>query len=393
MVDGAPVTHPWRPGTLFTLRPDARERLTLDAPAIKHIGAQRQSTRPLPRTHIAAGFFFTLGSFVEEVPYDPFLYFTGEEHDLALRAFTRGWDIFHPPRVPLFHRYREKGESARGQHWNRAVDARRPQPWHAFEARSVKRLRRIFFGRGLPGPYGLGSTRTLDDFRRASGIDYRRLTVDPKHVDRPLGLDAMRAAPPRPQRVGVLVGGTGRPDDTRRTLLDLLVQRRKPDVVVCVQNDGAPTFAPLFADLEPSFELHWIHHPALIDARNAFASGLARLVENGSDVIVVATGDLHRSTFVEAGADHAVDVDVSLAGACEQVTLGAAEPEREEVRPNEASCIGASLSRRFAEALVAELRQRGAGSVDDALQALLATGAWSSRRIEAVTTLRVQDAR
>lgn len=392
MVDGLPVTRPWSPGTMFTLRPDRREVLTLDAPAIKHVGAQRQSTRPLPGTHVAAGFFFTLGAFVEEVPYDPFLYFTGEEHDLAVRAFTRGWDIFHPPRVPLFHRYREKGQGERGQHWNRAIDARRPQPWHAFEARSTKRLKRLLFGRGLPGAYGLGSVRSLDDFRRASGIDYRRLTVDPRHVDRPLGLDAMRPSQPSAPRVGVLVPGSGRPDDARRTLLELMAQRRRPDLVAVVQNDGAANFAPIVADLDRAFEVHWVHHASFTDARTAFASGLLRLLENGADRIVVTTSDLHRASFVDEALATSMDADVGFGPAREHVVLERGEPTRDESSDPAPCSAGAVFSRAFAEALAAHLQGLRDGSVDDALRTLL-EGEWSSRRILAMTTLRVEDRR
>ena len=37
---------------------------------------------------LAAGFLFSHRSFVEQVPYDPVFYFSGEEPSLALRAFT-----------------------------------------------------------------------------------------------------------------------------------------------------------------------------------------------------------------------------------------------------------------------------------------------------------------
>jgi hypothetical protein len=392
MVDGKPVTRPWTPGTMFTLRPDRREALTLDAPAVKHVGVQQRSTRPLPGTHIAAGFFFTLGAFVEEVPYDPFLYFMGEEHDLAVRAFTRGWDVFHPPRVPLFHRYRENGQSERGQHWNRAIDERRPHPWHAFESRSTKRLKRLFFGRGLPGAYGLGHARTLDDFRRASGIDYRRMTVDPRHVERPLGLDAMRPQPEGPRRVGVLVPGTGRPDDARRALLELMAQLRRPDVVVFVQHDGAPNFASFIADLDPPFEVHWVHHASFVDARTAFASGLVRLLERGATLVVVTTTDLHRSRFVEASVAGVDGVEVAFGHGLERVVLARGEPEREETSDATPAIAGASFTRTFAEVLMKHLEAQEEGSVDDALRALLADG-WSSSRIATTTTLRVEDRR
>ena len=56
---------------------------------------------------------------VEKVPYDPNLYFEGEETTMALRLFTNGFDIFHIPRIPLFHCYTDyTNEAKRPMHWN-----------------------------------------------------------------------------------------------------------------------------------------------------------------------------------------------------------------------------------------------------------------------------------
>jgi len=38
-------------------------------------------------------------------PYDPGLYFHGEELSLAVRDFTHGYDLFHPTRDILWHSY------------------------------------------------------------------------------------------------------------------------------------------------------------------------------------------------------------------------------------------------------------------------------------------------
>ncbi len=61
--------------------------------------------RPLRARFVSAHFLFTLGAFVNDVPYDPELYFHGEEIMLAIRAFTHGYDLFHPPEHILWHEY------------------------------------------------------------------------------------------------------------------------------------------------------------------------------------------------------------------------------------------------------------------------------------------------
>ena len=64
---------------------------------------------------MSAHFLFAPGKFVEDVPYDPELYFHGEEISLALRAFTHGYDLFHPSQHILWHFY-SRAEHAK--HWS-----------------------------------------------------------------------------------------------------------------------------------------------------------------------------------------------------------------------------------------------------------------------------------
>jgi hypothetical protein len=56
---------------------------------------------------VAAGFFFTLGDFLFEVPFDPFLpwIFMGEEISMSARLWTSGYDIFSPTINVLNHYY------------------------------------------------------------------------------------------------------------------------------------------------------------------------------------------------------------------------------------------------------------------------------------------------
>ncbi|KAL1515453.1 hypothetical protein AB1Y20_002078 [Prymnesium parvum] len=62
---------------------------------------------PTPSTFWAAGFSFSSGRFVREVPYDPYLSFLffGEEISMVVRMWTRGWDLFSPDAHVVFHRW------------------------------------------------------------------------------------------------------------------------------------------------------------------------------------------------------------------------------------------------------------------------------------------------
>ena len=65
--------------------------------------------KPMKGAFIAGGFFFTKSDFIKEVPYDPNLYFIGEEISLGVRAYTHGWDVYYPNKVVIYHNYTPAG--------------------------------------------------------------------------------------------------------------------------------------------------------------------------------------------------------------------------------------------------------------------------------------------
>lgn len=140
-------------------------------------GIVDQGTFPAYR-HL--GFIFTLGRFCHDIPYDPLLYFYGEEQNICVRAFTSGYDIYHPVKIPMRHFYIRKSSS---KHWLQEEDALRSVPWWEREARSKQRLCDLLYLQKDLGIYGLGKERTLEDFARYSGIDYvHRLIAPTKNV-------------------------------------------------------------------------------------------------------------------------------------------------------------------------------------------------------------------
>jgi hypothetical protein len=133
---------------------------------------------PMPGYHLGAGCLFATGRIALDFPYDPALYFHGEEHSLALRLFTSGWDIFHTPGMPIFHLYTQHAIGVdRPLHWDVEEDAQRRVKWGVLEERSRARMGALVSGAPL-GVYGLGSERTLADYAAFSGIDYPRRRVE-----------------------------------------------------------------------------------------------------------------------------------------------------------------------------------------------------------------------
>tara|TARA_R110000824_G_scaffold65538_1_gene170590 strand:+ start:1493 stop:2731 length:1239 start_codon:yes stop_codon:yes gene_type:complete len=122
-------------------------------------------------------FIFTSGKFCQQVPYDPFLYFHGEETSLSARAYTHGYDIFHLDEVVAWHFYGRKNNI---RHWD--DDSK----WGDLNLFSFRRYRSLLLmddkkDRGL-GPYGLGSCRSLSDYENFCGIKFssRQISQDAK---------------------------------------------------------------------------------------------------------------------------------------------------------------------------------------------------------------------
>ena len=126
---------------------------------------------------ISANCLFTAGQVCEDVPYDPYLFFHGEEHSLALRLWTSGYSIFHMPMTPVYHHY---GRDYRTTMWGDAfLETQRNEAWWQSDKRSKSRLKYIVTGqRG--GQYGVGSVRTINDYIRYCGINYYIREVEPR---------------------------------------------------------------------------------------------------------------------------------------------------------------------------------------------------------------------
>lgn len=140
-----------------------------------------EQSQPIKGFHLAGGCVFAPGTFVYEIPYDPQIYFHGEEPLLALRAFTHGWDVFHVPKLPVYHYY-DTGDSMevkRVRHWAEEEDNSRNDRWWDLHNRSAQRMASIVNGKNA-GAYGLGRVRTVEDYAAFSGVDYKNRVVHPK---------------------------------------------------------------------------------------------------------------------------------------------------------------------------------------------------------------------
>lgn len=153
-------------GTIFFLPASIDNYLELD--------------EPIPARFYSAHFAFTWGQFVKEVPHDPEFYFHGEETSIAVRAFTWGYDLFHPHKVIAWHEYTRNGKK---KQWDD------DPKWVEKNRYAHKRNRQLFGmdGDGIfhdLGIYGFGKERTLQDYERYAGVSFRTRGAQQYTIDR-----------------------------------------------------------------------------------------------------------------------------------------------------------------------------------------------------------------
>lgn len=140
---------------------------------------------PIRARHISAALLFATNEWVNDVPYDPNLYFQGEEGSLALRSYTNGYDLYNPNDLVIWHL---------NYHF-----PTRPRHWNTFSQDEVSRMSKESDDRyqkimrldgGFEfGKYGLGRVRSQRDWEIYSGMSYTDCVAHP---------DVWNGIPPNP---------------------------------------------------------------------------------------------------------------------------------------------------------------------------------------------------
>ena len=147
---------------------------------------------------ISAGFLFGPRTMVQDVPYDPHMYFQGEEPSLALRLFTHGYNIFYVNNCPIYHLYDRKDKV---RIWDdRFLEKHRPIKWHQLDKRARERFFKLTNNTPL-GCYGLGTTRSLQDYTDFCHIDYTNKKLGPRATTGDNIIDIPYTACPLPERI------------------------------------------------------------------------------------------------------------------------------------------------------------------------------------------------
>lgn len=134
---------------------------------------------PLPARFYSAHFCFTLGIFSKEVQHNPDYYFHGEEISIAVRAYTHGYDLFHPHKVVAWHEYTRKG---RTKQWDDDKE------WGKRNEKSHLANRKLFgmdgeTQEGHEGLYGFGNERTVRDYEKYTGLLFSKRAVQKETLE------------------------------------------------------------------------------------------------------------------------------------------------------------------------------------------------------------------
>lgn len=138
-------------------------------------GNLKKYSTPQPGMFVAGGYIFAEAKLFIEVPSDPQIYFNGEEVLLATRAWTRGWDIYHPHRTLCWHFYNEDTQGQRPVIWDDRKDGS-----VSLHQVSLQRYRQIL---GMEteeedfGIYGLGNVRSLAEYESFAGVNFKKRWV------------------------------------------------------------------------------------------------------------------------------------------------------------------------------------------------------------------------
>lgn len=135
---------------------------------------------PVPSRFYSAHYCFTLGEFSVEVQHNPEYYFHGEEISIGARAYTWGYDLFHPHKVLIWHEYTRKG---RTKQWDDDKE------WVDRNTHSHLTNRKLFGmdgekQEGHEGKYGFGPIRTLREYEEYCGLLFSKRAVQQETLDK-----------------------------------------------------------------------------------------------------------------------------------------------------------------------------------------------------------------
>ena len=144
------------------------------------IEVQAAPTQCAQTAFIAAGSLFGRADMFKQVPYDPYIYFHGEEITYAARLWTHGYNLYLPNRPFMWHDY--KNLNKRPLHWQDHKQWSLKDELAQQRCRHLLRIKKADDVRAIHQleQYGLGFERSMDEYQVFSGIHFKHQLLDEK---------------------------------------------------------------------------------------------------------------------------------------------------------------------------------------------------------------------
>lgn len=145
---------------------------------IRNFQELQKTQKTIPARFLSGHFIFSDGLFCQECLYDPNMYFRGEELSLSARAYTSGYDLFHPTVPIVWHEY---GRNKAIKHWDDHTSINGFLVTSTQRSNKGKERARYLLGienkKMNFGRYGLGSTRSLHEYELYAGLKFNTKQV------------------------------------------------------------------------------------------------------------------------------------------------------------------------------------------------------------------------
>jgi len=115
--------------------------------------------------YLCAGFIFCPAKIMLELPYDPNLYFWGEESTLTIRAYTRGIKMVAPSLSVVYSNF-DRQSANRPLHWEDHVEE-----YYSLDKSSKARAGAVLAGKPWFGVYGIDSRVLYEEYQQKTGLD------------------------------------------------------------------------------------------------------------------------------------------------------------------------------------------------------------------------------
>lgn len=137
--------------------------------------------KPVLGAFFVGNFMFAPAEAVQQVPFDPHIYFRGQELVYSSRLWTHGWNIYQPDRVLIYHYWGSVSRPALGgkAHYKDKSDTAftsRARVRHLLEVEKTDNAEALV----EIEKYSMGKARSLDAYWKFSGVNLKDGTVEDK---------------------------------------------------------------------------------------------------------------------------------------------------------------------------------------------------------------------